>query len=67
MAVCNAFGSEILENEIEIHADTFLFAVEVCGADSISDNYFMLEKDSTVRLKYSGKPENITVCAYTLV
>lgn len=67
IAECNDFSSEILVNEIEIHADTFLFAVEICGADSISDNYFILEKGSTVRIKYSGEPEKITVCAYTLV
>lgn len=64
---CNAFRSEIFENEIEIHAETFLFAVEITGADSISDNYLMLESGETVRLKYSGNPESIAVCAYTLV
>lgn len=64
---CSCFTYRINENKIEISSDVFLFAVEILGADYLSCNYFMLESGKPFTVKFSGKPENITVNAYRLI
>lgn len=64
---CDCFTWTINETQIEITSDSFLFAVEILGAEYLSCNYFMLEKEKTFTVNYSGQPDNITINAYKLI